>query len=293
VEHEGDWEPSVINRQGKTVIPPGIYSGISDFVGGLARVVADGCVGCIEPSGRIIIPIEYDQLWEFDQGTLTTAVRNGKKFIVDRSGRCVHEIQLGHDFDLSRMRSGFARVQANGKVGYVNSAGELTIPLQFNRGEDFCSKLAFVTLENHKGYINQRGEFAWQTGSWDEPIRNSVKQPLSDFLPPGTLEALPLEYNWERVENAIVFASNARFDSLMHWLKKQFANQFKLLLHADDPPGCINIDFSSEEFSGSFHAAATASESAAGFMDFYSSSNMRQLRAKHAPAVVGILIQDR
>jgi hypothetical protein len=292
VEHAGDWEPSVINRHGKTVIQPGVYSGISDFVGGLARVVADGRVGCIDPSGRIIIPIEFDQLWQFDQGPLTTGERNGKKFILDRTGRCVHEIRLGHDFDLSRMRGGFARVQANGKFGYVNSAGELTIPLQYDRAEDFCGELALVTVENLKGYINQRGEFVWQTDSGDEPIRNSVKRPLSDFLPPGTLESLPLEYNWDRVENAIVFATNAKFASLEPWFIKQFAKNFEV--HAScDLPGTCSISFSGEEVHGSFHAVDAACENADGFMDFYSSSNMRLLKSKHEPTVVGILIQDR
>lgn len=111
-------------------------------------------------------------------------------------------------------------------------------------------------------------------------------------MPPNTVEALPLEYNWQRVENAIVFASIARFDSLRPWFTTSFGSHYKLL-HADDETGVININFFGNEILGSFHAVDVTNDELDGFLGFYASKNMKLLLDKHRPKVVGILILDR
>jgi hypothetical protein len=292
IQSRGDWQPSVIDQNGDAVVRPGVYTGISPFIGGLARVVKNGQVGCIDRQGKLVIPANFDQLYEFDQGDLTTAVKGGKKFIVDRTGRCVAEISLGSGFNVGRLRGGLASVTFQNKVGYIDTWGELVIPLRFDSGEDFRGELALVEMAETSGYIDKQGEFVWKTDRWDEPIRNAVKKPLSDFLPPETVKALPLEYNWQHVENAIVFASNVRFDSLRPWLTRTFGSRFKLR-HADDEHGVININFYGDEILGSFHAVDVKSEALEGFIGFYASKNMKLLLEEHRPAAVGILILDR
>lgn len=289
---DGKWTPSVIDLKGKNVIPPGRYTGISDFVGGLARVVKDGKEGCIDTEGRVVIPLEFDRLWEFEHNALSVGKRDGKYFIVDRQGRWITEIELAGDIDVGRLRSGFATVRSGGKVGYVNESGTLAIPMQFDRAEDFRGDLAKVELGGVEGYINRQGEFVWRTDCWDEPIRNAVVKPLADFLPPNTVESLPLEYNWQRVQNAIVFASSEPIESLEPWFRKQFGGRFRLSV-SEDEEGQIAIYFYGDELMGSFHAADTNGENAEGFLSFYASKNMKLLLKLHQPRVVGILIHDR
>lgn len=291
-QRRSDWFPEVIDLNGKTLIPSGRYSGISDFTGGLARVVKNRKVGCIDRAGKVVIPIEFDQLWEFEHEDLTIGEKGGKNYIVDRSGRLVKEIPLGKGFSICRLRNGLAFVEHEGKFGYINSEGELAIPTRFSRAEDFHGELARVELDNVTGYINRRGDFVWQTEQWDEPVRSNVEKPLSDFLPSKTVEAMPLEYNWQGVQNAIVFASDDAFDSLEAWFNKSFEDRFKLRKTSNEP-GKISISFYGEEITGSFHAVDCQSDEEEGFVGFYASKNMKHLKEKHRPEVLGILILDR
>lgn len=291
-DDENDWHASVIDLQGKTVIPPYIYTGISDFVGGVSRVVKDGKVGCINIEGEIVVPLEFDQLWEFEHNNLTTGEKDGRKFIVDRTGRCVRQLTLGDDLALGRLRYGLATVESQEKVGYVNSEGELAIPMRFDRGGEFRGELARVELAGFKGYINQQGDFVWKTDRWDEPIHNSVRKPLSDFLPPNTVASLPLEYNWQSVANAIVFATNEPVDSLQPWFTKEFGRRFELH-EENNEQGQFDISVFGDAFSGSFHAVDVNSPNADGFVEFYSSENMDQLMEQYKPAALGIIIQNR
>jgi len=292
IQDDAGWHNSVINLKGETVIPPYLYTGISDFVSGVSRVVRDGKVGCIDNEGDIVIPIEFDQLWEFEHSNLTTGEKDGKKYIVNKTGRCVKEIALDKEVDLGRLRSGLATVESQNKLGYVDAEGELVIPMHFDRGEEFRGELAYVETGSDKGYINQRGEFVWKSDHWDEPIRNSVEKPLSDFLPPNTPESLPLEYNWQGVENAIVFASNEPFCLLQPWFTKKFGRRIKLL-NENETPGQLHISFFGDELSGSFHAVDARGENVEGFIGFYASDNMKLLMERHRPAVLGILILNR
>ena len=291
-DSEGKWHPSVIDLRGKTVVSPHIYTQISDFTGGLSRVVKDGKVGCINTAGEIVIPLEFDQLSEFGNSELTAGEKDGKKSIVDRTGQCVKEISLGQGAYLGSLQSGLAIVESQDKIGYISAEGELVIPTRFDRGEDFSGALAYVEMDEFRGYIDQHGEFVWNTDRWDEPIRNEVVKPLSEFLPPNCVESLPLEYNWQGVENAIVFASNTRFESLPSWFTEAFANRYEVIDDSDEP-GQIDIRFSGDNLSGSLHAIdATSDETVEGFIGFYASKNMELLMERHEPIVLGILILE-
>ena len=55
----------VINCNGDIVIPFGEYSNIDGFTKGYARVVKDAKWGIIDTTGRVVLPIEYDEIWHF------------------------------------------------------------------------------------------------------------------------------------------------------------------------------------------------------------------------------------
>lgn len=291
-DDEGDWQDSVIDARGETIIPPGKFESISDFVGGLSRVVRDDKVGCINTMGDIVVPIEFDKLWEFEHSPVTTGVKNGKWFIVDRTGRCVKELRLGGQVELGRVKGGLATVTSNNKVGFINTYGDLVIPMRFDQVANFDNELARAKLGNDEGYINKQGEFVWKTDRWDEPLRYSVSQPLSQFLPPTTTDALPLDYHWQRVKNAIVFSSSEPLKSLKSWFTKTFSRRFELS-NWDSPPGQVDIDFFGDEMTGSLHAIDVSCEDAKGFVSFYPSKNLKRLFETTQSGVVGVLVLDR
>lgn len=283
---------SAMDLRGKVIVPEGLYSSIGDFAGGLSRVVKDGKVGCINQQGKVVIPLEFENLEDFEGEDLTTGEKAGKKFIVDRNGTCVREIAVDGEVSLGPIKSGMAKAYLEKKVGYVNTAGELAIPFQYDSGGDFVGELARVSVGNITGYINKQGTFVWKTDCWEKSVGYAVKTPLKDFLPPGTLEALPLDYNWNGVENSIVFATNESIKDLQSWFRKAFGKQVKILSDVVEN-GRLDLDFSSDKLLASFHAIDLKSENADGFIDFYTSKNMRLLREKHKPAVIGILILTR
>jgi hypothetical protein len=196
------------------------------------------------------------------------------------------------ELDISRLRSGFARVESEGKIGYVNAEGKLAIPLQFATAEDFRGELALVKQGERQGYINQRGEFVWETTVWDEPLRYSVTPPLSDLLPPQTIEALPLDYNWGTIRNAIVFASDVSWEKLLIWYEQQLASEYEVRRDPSSPPGCVTLDLFREGFVGSLHATHGESDDARGFIEFYGSKDLNGLRNRYPNAICGVLIQD-
>ncbi|WP_425617449.1 WG repeat-containing protein [Anatilimnocola sp. NA78] len=291
-DRAGDWQPEVIDAKGKTIIRAGRFSGIGKFAAGLARVVKDRKVGYIDTSGTVVIPLQFDQLSDLEGGDYATGQKGGMHFVVDRSGNCVAEINLGIEFDAGRFSGGLATIRSQDKVGYVNVSGELAIPLQFDRGEDFRGELALVQQGACKGYINRQGEFVWKTDCWDEPIRNTEKSPLAAYLSPATLEALPLEYNWQGVANSIVFVADESLAAFRSWLGQLSGTEFSFSDESEDPTA-LNINFSTAQFSGSVHAVDVQSGDVESFLSFYSSKNMRHLLNKHQPSVMGILIQDR
>jgi hypothetical protein len=286
------WQASVINAAGKYIVPPGTYTAISNFVDGIARAVKKGEVGCINTLGEAVIPTEFDQLWEFEQNPFATAKKAGQWSIIDRKGRVVRRLELEDSFEVGRLRSGFATARLGNKVGYVNEAGQLAVPLRFDRGEEFVEELARVEWDCFTGYINRRGDVIWQTNCWDEPVRNAVCQPLSDFLPPGTLEAQPLEYNWQGVQNAIVFAANDLFEVLPQWYESAFQRDYQLST-SNEESGRVSISFPGDALRGSVQLVDVQDGDVASFFSFYASPNSKRMLEQHRPTVLGILILER
>ena len=76
-------------------------------------------------SGKIAIPCQYDQVWDF--------------------------LEVGFDY--------IARVNIRGKFGFISMSGDEITPVTYNHAEDFSEGLAAVRLQNGKwGYIDATGK---------------------------------------------------------------------------------------------------------------------------------------
>jgi hypothetical protein len=93
-------------------------------------VSKDDKFGIIDGQGRVIVPLEYDEISAFYEDGMVLVQKNGGKW-------------------------------SNRKYGYINLDGELVIPLQYRWAKDFSEGLAAV--ENDKGlvgYIDTQGNLA-------------------------------------------------------------------------------------------------------------------------------------
>lgn len=288
---DGSWCRSVIDRRGEVIIASGIYTSISPFESGLARVVNDGKVGCIDTSGAEVVPVEFDQLWEFGPGeSFTTGIKDGRSYIVDRTGQCIRELDVAIDVEVVWLRCGMVMVERGGKRGFLDLEGRLCVPIEFDSVENFKGDLAYAERDGWKGYINRRGEFVWKTDRWDGPSYK-VKAPLSDFLPPGTVEARPLDFQRGDVVNAIIFATTDPLEKIGPWLNEAFGDRFRIW---DETPLPDSMDFglSGEGISVTVHVCDVGGGEAEDFANYYVSDDLIMFLEKHHPAAIGLLLLE-
>ena len=67
------------------------------------------------------------------------------------------EIALEYD-KVTDFKNGFARVELNGKSGYINEIGEEIIPPKYDKVSDFKKGFARVELNDKYGFINKTGK---------------------------------------------------------------------------------------------------------------------------------------
>jgi hypothetical protein len=90
-----------------------------DFYEGLARVELNGKCGFLDKSGKVVIPLKYDEAWPFFEG--------------------------------------LAKVELNGKCGFLDKSGKAVIPLKYNGASFFSKGLAAVNLNGQTLYIDKQG----------------------------------------------------------------------------------------------------------------------------------------
>jgi hypothetical protein len=146
----------LININGNIIVNP-IYDEISGyFQNGHMRVRNNGKTGIINEVGKVIIPLEYEDISDL-KGGLFLAKKSNKYGMIDINGKIVIP------FEYSKIRffnEGLALVILNGKAGYINKKNEMIIEPQykFNFLGDFNNGLACVRKNKKYGYINKKNK---------------------------------------------------------------------------------------------------------------------------------------
>jgi len=148
------------------ILLPAQYDRIDDeFVGGLAKVVSRGRWGFINESGKLVVPVIYQEVRDSVQGLAAVKV-DGKWGYVDRTGKFAVKLQFDDAKDFSEDR---AAVQfppddgyKSGKWGYIDTAGRIVIPPKFRWALSFHESLAAVWMADGIGYIDQSGKMVIQ-----------------------------------------------------------------------------------------------------------------------------------
>lgn len=102
VQNEG-YKYAVLNTDGKEVVPFGKYSWIDGFDNGLARVIGNvtnkqnknsNKWGLIDENGKEVLPLEYDNIWNF----------YGKKRVTTKvvKGNVAHDVILSELLDMDK-----------------------------------------------------------------------------------------------------------------------------------------------------------------------------------------------
>ncbi len=120
----------------------------------------DGRVGFLGKDGDVRVPARFDAV-DASRALAPVGVRMGKKHsFVDAAGRVISPFQFD---DAGRFACGLAAVSIGGTWGYINVAGEMVIPPRFLSAESFSvtDSLALVRLSNgRRAYISTDGRVA-------------------------------------------------------------------------------------------------------------------------------------
>ncbi|WP_061250517.1 WG repeat-containing protein [Leptospira noguchii] len=119
-------------------------------------------LGYINTLGQWTIEPEYENAEEFHEG-FAQVKKDGKNFIINERNETIFEIQTGTD--LGQFHEGLAiayieEKRGRYKCGYMNLKGEVVIPFQYERAENFKNGLGSVqSSENQKwGAVDKSGQ---------------------------------------------------------------------------------------------------------------------------------------
>lgn len=162
-----------INRYGAAVFNSlsSVYTYISGFKDGLALVEADEKYGYINTSGRLSIPLLYDDAFSFSEGLAAVCI-DGKYGFINTLGKTV--IDFKYDF-ASSFSDGKAKVLINGKYGFIDSDGNSLTPVIYEKAGNFSEGLCPVRINMKYSYINKFGFFAMPLMyDWAQDFENGI-----------------------------------------------------------------------------------------------------------------------
>lgn len=145
-----------VTPSGKVVIP-GQFEWGDEFSEGLALVRRNGRFGFVDAQGNMVIAARYAQASRFSEGVAGVGeMREGtpRAGYIDRSGATAIAFvyQAAHPFS-----DGLARVRTGGKEGFIDRSGRFVIAPQWEWAKDFGGGLAAVKVGERWGFIDRNG----------------------------------------------------------------------------------------------------------------------------------------
>jgi hypothetical protein len=142
-----------INKKGEIAIKPE-YNLATPFSNGLAEVKVNGKYGVIDTKGNMVVPAIYDSIY-------TGGPRNLDEVELDPHNRKDERGNwiISPEFPLQfSFPDGLARVEFNGKLGFVNTKGDMVIPAVYDDAWLFSEGLAYAEINDEwEGYIDKKG----------------------------------------------------------------------------------------------------------------------------------------
>lgn len=119
--------------------------------------------GCIDKTGKVIIPFEYsyvipalDVSAPLVKLTKTISGKSKSGLADPRTGKILTPLQFDRIGDF---KQGIAQIQENGKYGYVHESGKVIVPPEWDYSQSgFIDGLAAVKRNNKYGFIDKTGK---------------------------------------------------------------------------------------------------------------------------------------
>ncbi len=165
-----------VDLAGEWVIPPAYDTALS-FREGLAPVKKGKRWGYIDKSGAVVIDFKFRRVSRFSHGA--ALVRSGSKYgVIDRTGRWITKPQFEKYYE---PWSNLIGVQKDGKVGFIDTRGNIAIDFQFPplkaeslyrfRPYSFNKERASVVLSEANrefGFIDESGKVLFRIVGYED-----------------------------------------------------------------------------------------------------------------------------
>ena len=118
------------------------------------------------------------------QETLFHVQKNGKVGFINKAGQVV----IDFEFDAaSNFSEGIARVFYKDRVGCIDTKGNLVIPIQYEDMREFSEGFAVVSVNDKWGYINKKGEIIIPPVFYEaESFQNGFAKVREDMMTAGS-----------------------------------------------------------------------------------------------------------
>ncbi|WP_127124908.1 WG repeat-containing protein [Pseudoflavitalea rhizosphaerae] len=169
-----------IDLSGKPVVPFQYRTAFSFKLNTPLALIqsATGKYGLIDTAGREVLIPQFDEIQFFREIAMIIVVRNDRK---RKFYNCkTMQPKSEHKYDkTSSFNAGYMRVRSADKYGFVNTAGEETVPVKYEDAETFFSEtgLAAVKHKGKWGLIDNKNNVV-------APFKyDSIKWPRESFYP--------------------------------------------------------------------------------------------------------------
>lgn len=140
---------------GQIVVPANYYFTTYNYSDGYIIFKRSNKKGIMDSTGKEVF---YDLYDDFSSGFLEDRAwvkKDGKYGFIDKQGKLVIPIQYDN---IGGFAEGMARVQQNGKYGFLDKNGNTAIPFKFKNAGSFEMGIAWVVDDNNKAfYIDKNG----------------------------------------------------------------------------------------------------------------------------------------
>ena len=124
------------------------------YIGEERFVVGENQEKLIDINDKLIKSLNYEFLYHFREG-LARVEADGKYGYIDKEGKEVVSLKYESTGEFSE---GLARVEADGKWGYIDKEGKEVVSPKYEEADDFRGGLARVRADGKCGYIDKEGK---------------------------------------------------------------------------------------------------------------------------------------
>ena len=115
----------------------------------------DGVGYFVDSEGRFLFKKQFEEVSKFTEG-LACVEQNGKIGFINTQGEV--GVPCIYDWTVGWFSEGLASVEQNGKRGYINTQGEVVVPCIYDEAGSFFEGLTRVKQNDKYGFINTQGE---------------------------------------------------------------------------------------------------------------------------------------